>query len=169
MLLTIGTTHRPATDLGYLLAKHPDKCQTFSLAYGKAHVFYPEATDERCTAALLLDFDPVGLVRGRRWGFDSTGTLAHYVNDRPYIASSFLSVAIAQVFASAMKGVSKERQDLAEAPLPLEVCLSAVPSRGGESLLRGLFEPLGYEVDAQHIPLDEKFPEWGEGNSFKPE
>lgn len=166
MLLTIETTHRPATDLGYLLAKHPDKCQTFSLAYGKAHVFYPEATEERCKAALLLDFDPVGLVRGRRWGHEGEGTLAHYVNDRPYAASSFLSVAIAQVFSSAMKGVSKERQELADRPLPFAVSLSAVFSRGGEPFLRGLFEPLGYTVEIQRIPLDENFPEWGEGNCF---
>jgi 3' terminal RNA ribose 2'-O-methyltransferase Hen1 len=167
MLLTIGTTHRSATDLGYLLAKHPDKCQTFSLAYGKAHVFYPEATEERCTAALLLDFDPVGLVRGRRWGQDTEGTLAHYFNDRPYAASSFLSVAIAQVFGSAMKGVSKERQELADTSLPLEARLSAVPSRGGEQLLRGLFEPPGYRVETRQIPFDETFPEWGEGNCFE--
>ncbi len=167
MLLTIETTHRPATDLGYLLAKHPDKCQTFSLAYGKAHVFYPEASQERCKVALLLDFDPVGLVRGRRWNGDNEGTLAQYVNDRPYAASSFLSVAIAQVFASAMKGVSKDRQELAGAALPLAVSLSAVHSRGGEPFLRNLFEPLGYEVEAQRLPLDEHFPEWGEGNYFK--
>jgi 3' terminal RNA ribose 2'-O-methyltransferase Hen1 len=167
MLLTIETTHNPATDLGYLLAKHPDKCQTFSLAYGKAHVFYPEATHDRCKAALLLDFDPVGLVRGRRWNGDNEGTLAQYVNDRPYAATSFLSVAIAQVFASAMKGISKERQELADSTLPLEVSLSAVHSRGGEQFLRNLFEPLGYKVEVQHIPLDEHFPEWGEGNYFK--
>jgi SAM-dependent methyltransferase len=108
MLLTIATTHRQATDLGYLLAKHPDRCQTFSLAYGKAHVFYPEAGEDRCTAALLLDLDPVGFVRGRRSGRDTQGTLARYVNDRPYSASSFLSVAIAQVFTSAMKSLVRE-------------------------------------------------------------
>jgi 3' terminal RNA ribose 2'-O-methyltransferase Hen1 len=167
MLLTIETTHRPATDLGYLLAKHPDKCQTFPLAYGEAHVFYPEATEERCAAALLLDLDPIGLVRGRHWGADTQGTLAQYVNDRPYAASSFLSVAIGRVFGSAMKGVSKSRQELADSSLPLEACLSAVPSRGGESFLRGLFEPLGYEVNVQRIALDEQFPEWGEGNCFQ--
>ena len=166
MLLTITSTHHPATDLGYLLAKHPDSCQTFELAYGKAHVFYPEVSEARCTAALLLDFDPIGLVRGHRWGQDSEGTLAHYVNDRPYAASSFLSVAIAQVFGSAMKGISKDRQQLADSPLPLDVRLSAVPSRGGEAFLRGLFEPLGYQVEAQRIPLDENFPEWGEGHCF---
>ncbi len=166
MLLTITTTHPPATELGYLLAKHPDKCQTFSLAYGKAHVFYPEVTEDRCTAALLLDLDPVGLVRGRS-GQDSEGILAHYINDRPYAASSFLSVAIAQVFGSAIKGVSKERQELADTPLPFEVCLSAVSSGGGEPFLRGLFAPLGYKVEANRIPLDEAFPEWGEGYCFE--
>lgn len=167
MLLTIETTHRPATDLGYLLAKHPDKCQTFPLAYGSAHVFYPEVAEDRCTAALLLDIDPVGLARGHRWGRNSDGTLAHYVNDRPYTASSFLSVAIAQVFGSAMKGVSKDRQELADTPLPLDARLSAVPSHGGEYLLHGLFEPLGYQVEARRIALDTAFPEWGEGYDFE--
>ena len=167
MLLTISTTHRPATDLGYLLAKHPHKCQTFSLAFGKAHVFYPEAANERCTAALLLDLDPVGQVRGTHRGHDSEGTLSHYVNDRPYAASSFLSVAIAQIFGSAMKGVSKGRQELVDLPLPLDVHLSTVPSRGGEHLLHGLFEPLGYQVEAQRIPLDETFPEWGDCHYFE--
>ena len=52
MLLTITTTYQPATDLGYLLYKHPAKVQTFDLAFGQAHVFYPEATEKRCTAAL---------------------------------------------------------------------------------------------------------------------
>ncbi|MEL6544551.1 MAG: 3' terminal RNA ribose 2'-O-methyltransferase Hen1 [Myxococcota bacterium] len=167
MLLTLSTTHQPATDLGFLLSKHPDKCQSFSLAYGKAHVFYPEATEQRCTAALLLDFDPVGLVRGRQRNQETRGTLAHYVNDRPYVASSFLSVAIAQVLGSALKGTSRERPVLAESKIPLTATLSAVPSRGGEQFLRSLFEPLGYAVDARRIPLDEEFPQWGSGNIFK--
>lgn len=102
MLLTITTHHEPATDLGYLLAKHPDKAQTFPLAYGQAHVFYSRADEDECTACLLLDVDPVGLVRGRdRKRSRTEGTLAQYVNDRPYVASSFLSVAIAQVLGSA--------------------------------------------------------------------
>ncbi|MEL6195441.1 MAG: 3' terminal RNA ribose 2'-O-methyltransferase Hen1 [Myxococcota bacterium] len=167
MLLTITTTHRPATDLGFLLTKHPDKCQAFELAYGTAYVFYPEATEERCTAALLLDFDPVGLVRGRRGSNPPSGTLGQYVNDRPYVASSFLSVAVAKVYGSAMKGVSKGRQELADNDLPFEVELSAVPSRGGEAFLHALFEPLGYRVQTERIALDEEFPEWGSGNAFK--
>jgi len=166
MLLKITTTHKPATDLGYLLAKHPDKCQSFKLSYGKAHVFYPEAREDICTAVLLLDLDTVGLVRGRRNNSAAAGTLAQYVNDRPYVASSFFSVAIAQVFASALKGQSKGRQQLAETPIPLNVEIPVLPCRGGEGFLRGLFEPLGYEVAAISAPLDEKFPEWGEGPYF---
>ncbi len=94
MLLTISTSHKPATDLGFLLHKHPDRCQTFELSFGQAHVFYPASTAERCTACLLLDVDPVRLVRGK--GDWKGGLLDQYVNDRPYVASSLMSVAIAQ-------------------------------------------------------------------------
>jgi 3' terminal RNA ribose 2'-O-methyltransferase Hen1 len=164
MLLTITTTHVPATDLGYLLAKNPAKLQTFALAYGQAHVFYPVATPERCTAALLLEIDPIGLVRGRPRG--DLGTMDQYVSDRPYVSSSFLSVAIAQVFGSALGGRSRERPELAESALPLEASLSALPCRGGEVFLRRLFEPLGYELHASRQALDPEFPEWGESPYF---
>ena len=139
MLLTISTTHRPATDLGFLLHKHPERVQTFSLPFGAAHVFYPEASEERCTAALLMDVDPVGLVRRGRSAF----ALAEYVNDRPYVASSLLSVALVTVFKTAMEGL---RPELAASALPLEAYLPAVPARGGADLVRRLFEPLGYAV-----------------------
>lgn len=118
MLLTITNQHSPATDLGYLLHKSPDRLQTFSLAYGKAHVFYPEATPERSTFALLLDIDPVGLVRNRRGPQGDSGALEQYVNDRPYVASSFLSVALARVLGTAMSGRSKHRQAMVD-----QVCL----------------------------------------------
>lgn len=163
MLLTITTTHQPASDLCYLLAKHPDRCQTFDLAFGKAHVFYPEVSEERCTAALLLDLDPVGLVRGRTTG---AATLGQYVNDRPYVASSFLSVAIAQVLRSALGGRSNDRPEIAETPIPLEALVEPLPVRGGETLLRKLFEPLGYEIEATRHTLDEAFPDWGESPYF---
>ena len=114
MLLTITSTHAPATDLGYLLHKNPAKVQSFPLSFGQAHVFYPEATSERCTAALLLDVDPVGLVRNRRGPSGEGGTLDQYVNDRPYVASSFLSVAIARVLGSALAGRSKGRPELTD-------------------------------------------------------
>lgn len=162
MLLTLTTTHQPATDLGYLLRKNPARPQSFSLSFGKAHVFYPEASGERCTVALLVEVDPVALVRNRRGPRGEGGALEQYVNDRPYAASSFLSVAIADVFGSALAGKSKERPELADAPLPLHVTLSALPCRGGEEFLRKLFEPLGYTVSARRLPLDEKFPDWGD-------
>jgi 3' terminal RNA ribose 2'-O-methyltransferase Hen1 len=162
MLLTLTTTHVPATDLGFLLRKNPARAQSFDLSFGKAHVFYPEATPERCTVALLVEIDPVGLVRNRRGPSGEGRALEQYVNDRPYAASSFLSVAIAEVFGSALSGKSKERPDLADTPLPLRVTFSALPCRGGEDFLRQLFEPLGYTVSARPIPLDENFPDWGE-------
>jgi 3' terminal RNA ribose 2'-O-methyltransferase Hen1 len=159
MLLTLTTTHNPATDLGYLLHKNPAKLHSFELSFGKAHVFYPEATTERCTAALLLDVDPVGLVRGKR-GQHEGGTLDQYVNDRPYVLSSFLSVAMGRAFGTAVSGRSKGRQELADLPIPLTANLTVVACRAGEVLIRELFEPLGYSVVAQQHPRDEKFPEW---------
>ncbi|HEX6702009.1 MAG TPA: 3' terminal RNA ribose 2'-O-methyltransferase Hen1 [Gaiellaceae bacterium] len=162
MLLTLTLTRPPATDLGHLLHKHPDRLQSFSLPFGEAHVFYPEATEERCTAALLLEVDPVGLIRrGVRFP-----RLDQYVNDRPYVASSFLSVAIARVFNTALGGRSKERPELVEQPLPLRARIAALPCAGGEGVLRRLFEPLGYAVHAVDHPLDEQFPEWGDSRYF---
>jgi 3' terminal RNA ribose 2'-O-methyltransferase Hen1 len=166
MLLTVTTTHRPATDLGFLLHKNPARLQAFDLSFGRARVFYPEASDERCTAALLLEVDPVGLVRNRRGPAGEGFALKQYLNDRPYVASSFLSVAIAQVFGSALSGGSKERPELAKTPIPLVARLAVVPCRGGEAYLRSLFEPLGYTVTATRHPLDETFQEWGEGPYF---
>ena len=61
-----------------------------------------------------------------------------------------------------MSGRSKERPDLAETKIPLEGHLPVVPSRGGEPVLRKLFEPLGYEVAATPIPLDVEFQSWGD-------
>ncbi len=155
MLLTIRTTHVPATDLGFLLHKHPDRVQTFDLSFGRAHVFYPEATESACTAALLLDVDPVGLVRG------AGATLDEYVNDRPYVASSFLAVAIARIFNTARAGRCEARPELVGEALPFDVRLAALPCRGGEGVLRRLFEPLGYLVTTEAHPLDGEFPEWG--------
>ena len=166
MLLTITSTHVPATDLGYLLHKNPARAQSFDLSFGQAHVFYPEATPQRCTAALLLDVDPVALVRGRPGRGSAGRTLAQYVNDRPYVASSFLSVAIAQVLGTALGGRCKEKPEAALTPLPLEARLHVVPSRGGEEFLRRLFEPLGYAVQAEPYPLDDHFPDWGPSPYF---
>lgn len=166
MLLTITNRQKPATDLGFLLRKHPDKIQSFNLSFGTAHVFYPEASDDSCTAALLLEIDPVGLVRNRRGPAGEGRTLEQYVNDRPYVASSFLSVAIAEVFGSAIAGKAKERADLVETRLALEANIASVPSRGGADLLKSLFEPLGYAVTAEPRLLDARFPDWGPSPYF---
>ena len=163
MLLTISTTHRPATDLGYLLHKNPGRFQSYDLSFGRAHVFYPEAGDDRCAACLLLDVDPVGIVRGKG---SAEGLLSQYVNDRPYVASSFLSVAISQVFGSALQGRCKDRPALSSAPIPLSARIDVVPVRGGEAFLRAVFEPLGYSVECDRHPLDDRFPEWGESPYF---
>lgn len=164
MLLTITTTHQPATDLGYLLHKHPERVQKFKLAFGQAHVFYPEATAERCTAALLLAINPIDLVRGRK---RQDFALKQYVNDRPYVASSFLSVAIAQVFGTALNGRCKDRPSLVKTPIPLEVTLAAVPCQTGEKFLYDLFEPLGYRVETKSMTLDKRFPEWGNSHTYQ--
>jgi 3' terminal RNA ribose 2'-O-methyltransferase Hen1 len=151
VLLTISTTHRPATDLGYLLHKNPARVQEMELAFGTARVFYPEASEERCTAALMLDVDPVGLTRRK----SSDVALEQYVNDRPYVVSSFLTVAIARLFGTALSGRSKERQELADSEIPLVAEMPVVPvRRGGEGLIARLFEPLGYTVESAGLPLD---------------
>lgn len=160
MLLTISTQREPATDLGYLLHKHPDRLQTFDLSFGKAHVYYPEAGQDRCAACLLLDVDPVGMARGKNRS--QSFLLGHYVNDRPYVASSFMSVAISQLFGTAMGRRCKDRPELVSTPLPLVARIDVLPVRGGEGFLHKLFEPLGYTVEPQRHTLDEKFPEWGE-------
>jgi 3' terminal RNA ribose 2'-O-methyltransferase Hen1 len=163
MLLTISTTHRPATDLGYLLHKHPERFQSYDLSFGRAHVFYPEASAERCRVCLLLDVDSVGIVRGKGHG---DGLLDQYVNDRPYVASSFLSVAISQVFGSALQGRCNDRPELVATPIALEARLDVLPVRGGERFLQAVFEPLDYSVAATRHPLDERFPEWGTSHYF---
>ncbi|MBX6168364.1 MAG: 3' terminal RNA ribose 2'-O-methyltransferase Hen1 [Thermobispora bispora] len=161
MLLTISTTLRPATDLGFLLHKHPDRVQAFEQSFGTARVFYPEAGEDRCTAALLLEVDPVRLARSR--GSSSPDfSLGQYVNDRPYAASSLLASALADVFRTARSGRCASRQHLADGPIPLEIGLPALSCRGGADLAHRLFEPLGWQVEAAAVPLDPGFPEWGE-------
>jgi 3' terminal RNA ribose 2'-O-methyltransferase Hen1 len=169
MLLTITNHQAPATDLGFLVHKHPERVQSLDVSFGRAHVFYPEVSRERCTVALLLDVDPVGLVRNRRGPAGEGQSLAQYVNDRPYASSSFLSVAMTRTFREAMAGKSKERPDLAEAKLPLTARLSALPCKGDADFLQRLFEPLGYQVRATGYALDPKFPGWGSSYYFSVE
>jgi 3' terminal RNA ribose 2'-O-methyltransferase Hen1 len=167
MLLKISTTHNPATDLSHLLHKHPEKLQAVELSNGKAHVFYPEATEARCTVALLLDIDPIGLVRNSGRNGDDSFSLGHYVNDRPYVASSFMSVAISKAFSTAMNGTCNKHPELVDQIMPFEVEISVLPApKGGEILIRKLFEPLGYQVNLERHELDSKFTEWGMSKYF---
>ncbi len=167
MLLTITTTHHPATDLGYLLHKHPGRLQSVELSIGKAHIFYPESTDMCTTVALLLDIDPIDMVRGVKGRGNQHFSLGHYVNDRPYVASSYLSVALSKAFSTAMNGRCNDKPHLVDHPLPLEATLSVVSApKGGEQLIRKLFEPLGYKVKADRHALDEAFPAWGDSKYF---
>ncbi len=167
MLLEISTTHQPATDLGFLMHKHPDRFQSFKLSHGKAHLFYPEATIHKTTICLLLDINPIELVRGKKRTAGKHFSLAHYVNDRPYVASSFMSVAIAKTLATAMNGTCQQRPELANTPIPLQVRISVVSApAGGERLIRELFEPLGYKLQLQRHLLDTQFEEWGASQYF---
>lgn len=172
MILTLAATATDAlpdaTDLGFLLHKHPARAQAFDVASGTAHVIYPEASTLRCTVALVLEVDPVALVRGgegtgrRRSAPAGDGTLGQYVNDRPYAAGSLLAVAIGSVFRTALAGRCDSRPDAAASPLALELAIPVVPCRGGADLARRVFEPLGWGVEAEPLPLDPQFPEWGE-------
>jgi 3' terminal RNA ribose 2'-O-methyltransferase Hen1 len=169
MLLTITLTEPPATDLGFLLHKHPDRMQSFDVSAGQAHVFYPEAGERRCTAALSLEIDPIALVRGHRrsgTGGPEAFSLAEYVNDRPYAASSMLAVALGKVFRTAMTGRCDARPELAARPLPLEISIPALSCRGGTDLADRLLGPLGWDVQATRIPLDPELPEWGGSHYF---
>ena len=159
MLLTISTNHRPATDLSYLLHKFHGNPQSVEIPAGIAHVFYPEASEDRCTVAVLLDIDPIALVRGRE---GPARRSRDYVNDRPYVASSFMSVALRKLFSTAMSGTSKDRPELAATAIPLEAMISVLPSKDGEGLIRRLFEPLGYAVTVESTEVDAQFPRWGE-------
>ncbi|WP_156754775.1 3' terminal RNA ribose 2'-O-methyltransferase Hen1 [Actinokineospora pegani] len=163
MLLTLTTTHTPATDLSHLLFKHPDNPQSFDTSVGVAHVFYPRADEDECTVALLLEVDPVALARGKG-DKRQTRTLSSYVNDRPYAAGSMLSVALGKVFGTAMTGRGGQRQQVADAAMPLRVALPAAACRGGVALAERLFTPLGWAVEAAAVPLDPEFPEWGESD-----
>jgi len=164
VLVTVTSTAPTASNLSHLLRKHPDRAQTFALGVGTAHVFYPEVSAERCTVALLLEVDPIGLVRDKRFGGTDAATLARYVNDRPYASSSMVAVALGQVFRTAMNGTSESFPEVAAAALPLEITVASVPARGSDTagLVTRLFEPLGWTVEETPIPLDPQFPDWGD-------
>lgn len=165
MLLTIETTHTPATDLGFLLHKSPGELYSAEQPYGSAHIFFPHASAERCQCAVMLEIDPLALV-GRKDSAPSQWALGRYVNDRPYCVSSLMSTALNRMLRSAMKGHCAERPELAATPIPLTARLSVLRCAAGADFLRGVFEPLGYSVSVQQHPLDEQFPQWGSGPVF---
>ena len=167
MLLTISTTRFPATDLGYLLHKHPDRLQSVDLSIGQAHIFYPDSSVHQSTVALLLDIDPVAMVRGAKRLTGKGFALGHYVNDRPYVASSLMSVAISKAFSTAMNGKCSAKPDLVDVAMPLQVKIAVLPApKGGEVLIRKLFEPLGYQVSVTRHGMDETFADWGASKYF---
>lgn len=167
MLLTITAEGENAAALSFLLHKHPDKLQQVELSVGVAYIFYPECEKEKVTAALLLDIDPIGMVRNAKNFAGKDFLLGQYVNDRPYVASSFMSSAISKAFSSAMNGSCKEHPEFIDMPLALTAKISVLPApRGGELLIKRLFEPLGYTVEAERHLLDTQFSEWGYGKYF---
>lgn len=167
MLLTITAEGENAAALSFLLHKHPDKLQQVELPVGVAYIFYPECEKEKVTAALLLDIDPIGMVRNAKNFAGKDFLLGQYVNDRPYVASSFMSSAISKAFSSAMNGSCKEYPEFIDMPLALTAKISVLPApRGGELLIKRLFEPLGYTVEAERHLLDTQFSEWGYGKYF---
>lgn len=167
MLLTISTTHSPATDLGFLLHKHPDRFQSIDLAIGKTHIFYPESSKDRTTVALLLDMDPIDMVRSKRKYNRKGFSLGQYVNDRSYVASSFLSVALSKAFSTAMNGKCSKKPGLVDVKMPFEIKIAVLSApKGGGILIKSFFEPLGYQVDLDRHRLDDKFRNWGESNYF---
>ena len=167
MLLTITAEGENAAALSFLMHKHPDKLQQVELSVGAAYIFYPECGKEKVTAALLLDIDPIGMVRNAKNFAGKDFLLGQYVNDRPYVASSFMSSAISKAFSSAMNGSCKEHPEFIDMPLALTAKISVLPApRGGELLIKRLFEPLGYTVEAERHLLDTQFSEWGYGKYF---
>ncbi|WP_253729001.1 hypothetical protein [Treponema sp. OMZ 857] len=167
MLLTITAEGENAAALSFLMHKHPDTLQQAELSVGTAYIFYPECRKEKVTAALLLDIDPIGMVRNAKNFAGKDFLLGQYVNDRPYVASSFMSSAISKAFSSAMNGSCKEHPEFIDMPLALTAKISVLPApRGGELLIKRIFEPLGYTVEAERHLLDTQFPAWGYGKYF---
>ena len=157
MLLTITCDTAEAADLGYLLHKNPANVYEADLWFGRIRVFYPRVEARSCTVALLMEVDPVGLVRG---GNRRTNGLDQYVNDRPYVASSLLSVALVEAFGNALNGRSRERPARVSEKMRVTVCLAALNGASDELVTR-LFTPLGYAVEIEREALDLRFPEWG--------
>ncbi|MFN9461864.1 MAG: 3' terminal RNA ribose 2'-O-methyltransferase Hen1, partial [Planctomycetota bacterium] len=160
VLLTLETAGPDASKISYLLHKHPDKVQSFTMSFGKVHVYYPKYQHDSAVACMLLDVDPVGMVRGAYR--ESDFMLGQYVNDRPFVASSFMSVAIAQVYSSALSGKCKDEPSLPQTPFPWTARIDSLATRGDSQWVEKVFSPLGYQVTTHSQLLDPEFPQWGE-------
>jgi len=163
MLMTLTCQAPNAPDVGYLLGKHPDSVFSRPFSAGTAWVFYPEVTERQVTVALLTEIDPIGLVRGPA----ALTQLDQYVNDRPYVATSLTSVALRTAFGSALAGRCDARPDLLDTRFHWEVALPAVACDAGAEFITRIFAPLGYSVATTRLPLDARFPDWGDANLYR--
>lgn len=154
VLLTITTTHRPATDLGHLLHQQPDRVQASRQSFDDATVLYPTAEQDRCTAALLLQVDAVRLAKSRAGGA-ADFSLGEYVSNRCCAASSLLAVAPGRVCSPTRCGA---RQVHADTEVPLDIVIPVLPCRGGPRIAQRIFEPLGWQVEAKSVPLGRDHP-----------
>lgn len=143
----------PATDLGYLLHKHPDRVQSFATTQGEATVFYPVADADKCRAVLRVD--------GTDARVDSHTDIDRHVNTIPYAASTRLVVALGKVFGDALAGRCTARPELVDHVWDVSVLIPSVPVRGTLTPA-DVFEPLGWSVTARAEPLTPT--EWGDSD-----
>jgi 3'' terminal RNA ribose 2''-O-methyltransferase Hen1 len=162
MLLTITYKGKDTQDLGYMLFKNPNRPQSVKLTTGSAYVYYPKVSDEETTIALLLDINSLDLAKGEKGKDVQPQSLFDYVNDRPYVASSFLATAMNKVFGTAISGRGDEYQELVDSKLNLSATIHMFPCPVDKERINKVFEPLGYEVNYETFLLDNKFPEWGD-------
>jgi 3' terminal RNA ribose 2'-O-methyltransferase Hen1 len=129
---------------------------------GVVWVFYPEVADDHFTVAMLTEIDPIGLVRGPA----PLTKLGHYINDRPYVASSLTSVALNTAFGSALAGRATSHAERLSEPMRWQITVDAIACEGGDDLITRLFAPLGYAVATTRLPLDSRFPAWGQADLY---
>lgn len=162
MLLTLTCSAPSAPEVGFLLGKNPASVFERPFSAGVVWVFYPEVADDHVTVAMLTEIDPIGLVRGPA----PLTRLDHYINDRPYVASSLTSVALNTAFGSALAGRATSHAERLNEPMRWRVSIDAVACEAGEELITRLFAPLGYAITTTRLPLDVRFPAWGQADLY---
>ncbi len=166
MVLNIKTTGENANNLGFLLHKHPSRYQTETLPYGTVHMFYPEISKELCSFVMFVEINSIALARTTKDNYSATFKLGHYVNDRPYVASSFLTTVISKFLGSALNGKCNKHPNLVEEQFSLEIEVSVVKSIKGKLQIANFFEPLGYKVSVEEKQLDSSNLNWGVSSYF---